>query len=179
MSASETTRTVSAGGANPSAPRKSAPGGRAAKAFALLALTLTIAGVAMSSYLAFENLQGESGVCTGVAHGCATVQQSPYGKILGVPVSVIGLGGYVLLAALAMVWLTDFRGGRAFAAFLGFNACLAAALFSAYLTYLEAFVINAWCIYCLTSAALVTLLFVTWALLLLTEVRAARNQVES
>lgn len=61
-------------------------------------LVLAIAGTAISAYLAYENSQGKSGVCT-IAHGCSTVQQSKYGKILGIPISMPGLGLYVVLAA--------------------------------------------------------------------------------
>ena len=161
--------------ADPPSPVQPSVRGRVAKGAAVLALILAIAGTGMSAYLAVEKLQGESDVCTDVAHGCATVQQSPYGKIVGVPVSVLGLAGYIFLVGLAVAWLTGFRGGRAFAAFLGFYGTLAALLFSAYLTYLEAFVIDAWCIYCITSASLVSILFIRWGLIPYAEVRAARS----
>jgi uncharacterized membrane protein len=138
-------------------------------------IAIAIVGIGLSGYLGFENLQGESGVCTGVAHGCATVQQSEYGKIAGVPVSVLGLFAYGAIGALGLLWFMNFRGQRALIAFAGFNVTLAALMFSAYLTYLEAFVIDAWCIYCITSASLVTALMVCWSVVLRGEVLAARR----
>lgn len=72
-----------------------------AKAVVSVCLVLAIAGVAIAAYLAIENLQSRSGVCT-ITHGCQTVQQSRYGKLFGIPISVPGLGLYLLLGAGAL-----------------------------------------------------------------------------
>lgn len=143
-------------------------------ATAALILVIALLGAGVASYLAVENLQGKSGVCT-VVHGCSTVQQSSYGKILGIPVSVPGLALYVVLAAAAVGWLADFRGLRSQIAFLAFNGALFGFLFSMYLTYIEGWVLNAWCIYCIVSASLMTLLLLGWASLLAYEVRSRRT----
>ncbi len=81
-------------------------------ALTLALLLLALAGTAIAGYLAWENSQGKTGVCT-VVHGCATVQESKYGKVLGIPISVPGLGLYLVLVAAAVVVLVDFRGWRA------------------------------------------------------------------
>ncbi len=107
----------------------------------LATIVLALAGVAIAGYLAVENLRSKTGVCT-ITHGCQTVQQSKYGKILGVPVSVPGLMLYVVLLGAAVVWLTDFRGWRPLAAFLAFNGALLGFLFSAFLTFIEGFVLD-------------------------------------
>lgn len=130
-----------------------------------VALVLSVAGVGIATYNAFENLQGSAGVCT-VVHGCETVQKSHYGKILGIPISVPGVALYVVLTASALGWLFDFRGQRRLFTAIAFNAALFGFLFSAYLTYLEAFVINAWCIYCIASALILTALFIIWTVTL-------------
>jgi len=128
-------------------------------------LVLAIAGVAVAAYLAWENSQGRSGVCT-IAHGCSKVQQSRYGKMIGVPVSVPGLVLYTLLTVAAAAWLADHRGLRPVILVLAFYGALGGFLFSAYLTYLEAFVIDAWCIYCIASALIMTALFLGWSIML-------------
>jgi uncharacterized membrane protein len=143
---------------------------RGAIAIAAGLLLLALAGVAIASYLAWENSQGRSGVCT-IAHGCETVQKSRYGKLFGVPVSVPGLALYLVLAAAAITWLTNLRGWRPAATAVGFYFALFGFLFSGYLTYLEAFVIDAWCIYCITSASLLTVLLAGWAALFVREAR--------
>jgi len=141
----------------------------------LAALVLSLVGVGVAGYLVYENLQGQSGVCV-IAQGCQTVQQSRYGKILGVPVSVPGFALYAALALAAVAWLKDFRGLSPVALLVGFYGALAGTLFSAYLTYLEAFVIEAWCIYCIVSALLMTGLLLLWGTVFALTLRDARRE---
>lgn len=136
-------------------------------------IVLAVAGVGIAGYLAWENSRGESGVCT-IVHGCSTVQQSKYGKFLGVPVSIPGLGLYVVLALAGITWIANFRGWRPYAVLVGAFGAGFGFLFSMFLTYLEAFVIDAWCIYCIVSASLMTALLAGWGAMLIAEVRANR-----
>ncbi|MCC6421090.1 MAG: vitamin K epoxide reductase family protein [Gemmataceae bacterium] len=147
-----------------------ATGSRAAGAVAVGALALALIGMGVAGYLAVENLQGETGVCVGVK-GCATVQESRYGEILGMPVSVPGFLLYAGLAAAAAGFLADSRGRRADFALVGFLGALAGLLMSAYLTFVEAFVLDAWCSYCIVSALLTTGLFAAWSVLLASVMR--------
>ena len=135
------------------------------------ALVIALIGVVIATYLAFENVQGQSGVCTGVAASCERVQQSSYGKWFGVPVSVPGVALYSLLALTAIAWLTNVRGWRPYASFAGFNFALVGVIASAYFTSIEAFVLDAYCIYCLTSATLMCLLFAAWTTIVIRERR--------
>ena len=132
---------------------------------AVLAGALALAGTAVSGYLVIENLQGDTGVCVGV-HGCAEVQNSRYGKILGVPLSVPGVLLYGALIVLAFAWYRNVAGYRPEVALLGFLGALGGFLMSGYLTYLEAFVLDAWCSYCIVSALLMSALLVIWATIL-------------
>jgi uncharacterized membrane protein len=136
----------------------------------VLALLLATAGAGISAYLAVLNLQGETGVCVAV-HGCATVQNSRYGKIAGIPVSVPGVAVYATLILAAIGWRVDFRGRAPELAFVGFLCGLAGVLMSAYLTYVEAFVLDAWCIYCIASAILLVALFAIWSSVLVVTMR--------
>lgn len=152
-------------------PGQVRPGWKTLLVSALLALALC--GGAVAAYLAWENSRGESGVCT-IVHGCSTVQQSKYGKFAGVPVSIPGLGLYLVLVTAALVWLTNFRGLRPYAVVVGAFGSLFGFLLSLFLTYLEAYVIDAWCIYCIVSASLLTALVAGWGAILLAEMRANR-----
>ena len=79
---------------------------------------------------------------------CDLVNKGPYGEIYGFPVAAIGLIGYVMMGILAMHFsrTKDPVIGKALL------LMLAGALgFSLYLSYLEAFVIHAWCLVCLAS----------------------------
>ena len=117
----------------------------------LAGLGLALAGIAIASYLTWVHYADTQAVCVGGGGGCERVQTSEYAELAGVPVAVIGLIGYVaMLAAIATP---------------GESAMLAAALgglagfgFSAYLTYLELFVIDAICQWCVASAVVMTAL---------------------
>ncbi len=101
--------------------------------------------------MALTEFNGGTPLCVAGGNGCETVAQSKYSHLAGVNVAAIGAGGYVLiLGAVAL------RGdpGR----FAGLMLSLIGFGFSAYLTYLELFVIDALCQWCVASAALMTVL---------------------
>jgi uncharacterized membrane protein len=92
--------------------------------------------------------------------GCETVQHSPWAVLFGVPVPLIGLAGYGVLLLVALLGVeSPWSRHRAIPLLLAGGATLGL-LFSAYLTYLEAFVIHAWCRWCIASAVLAVLIFV-------------------
>jgi uncharacterized membrane protein len=117
-------------------------------------LLITVAGILIAGYLAYVEVTLSDAVC-GVVGECNTVQQSAYARIAGVPVGVLGIVGYLLLSTL---WVIK-RGQPSLwvDAALFFGALLGV-VFSAYLTFLEPFVIGASCVWCLTSAVLMLLL---------------------
>lgn len=117
----------------------------------LLALTAAT-GVLISAYLTWTHLRGVVPVCVAGGGGCETVQTSRYSEILGVPVAALGLAAYAgLLLSAALKGET--------AALLGLFVALVGTLFSAYLTYLELFVIGAICQWCVASATLIAVCF--------------------
>ena len=116
---------------------------------------LAALGVAVSAYLTGVHYGGTPLLCTG-AGGCEQVQASRFATVAGVPVALLGLGLYLALLGIA-IWRG--RGGDATPApvlLVLFGLALAGTLYSAYLTYLELFVIGAICPWCVTSAMLVT-----------------------
>ncbi len=113
---------------------------------------LAVAGLLLSAYLTWVHLVGAEPVCAFGGGGCRAVQASSYAAVMGVPVPMLGLAGYAGLLLAAVL-----RGEAG--AYLGLLVALVGALFSAYLTYLEAFVIHAWCQWCVVSAVVVSLIF--------------------
>jgi uncharacterized membrane protein len=109
-------------------------------------------GLLVSGYLTWVHYSGGLALCTGAA-GCETVQASRYAVVAGTPVALLGAFAYVGLLALAL-WRprspTPAEGRRVAL----FGLALAGALYSAYLTYLELFVIGAICPWCVSSALL-------------------------
>jgi uncharacterized membrane protein len=107
---------------------------------------LAVAGLLISAYLTWVHYMGVAPICVGGSGGCETVQTSSYATILGVPVAVVGLVGYS-----SLLFSASLRG--AVGVYLGFLVALVGTLFSAYLTYLEVFVIHAICEWCVASGA--------------------------
>jgi uncharacterized membrane protein len=127
----------------------------------LAALAVAGLGVCVAGYLTYVHYAGLEPFCAGGGHGCERVQSSSYAKLGGIPVAVLGLAGYL---AIAGALLAPGERARLAAAALAVTG----AGFSAYLTYLELFVIDAICQWCVASAVLLTLLAVltAWRLVL-------------
>lgn len=120
-------------------------------------IVLILAGSGVAGYLAYVETQMIFAVC-GPIGDCNAVQSSPYARLFGVlPVGILGLLGYLALMAvrLAYKYLPQFR-RLLVISLMGLSGF--AVVFSIYLTYLEPFVIKAVCLWCLTSAVIVTLL---------------------
>jgi uncharacterized membrane protein len=117
------------------------------------AVALSVIGIAIASYLVYVHYADVKPICS-ISHGCETVQKSKYAKLAGVPVALIGLGGYV--AILASLFIRSEVGRLA-----GAGLALVGIGFSAWLTYLEAARIHAWCQWCVGSAIVMTLLAIT------------------
>ncbi len=110
-------------------------------------LVLAALATAIGAYLSFERSRGRLPPCPVGGGGCAAVQRSKYAELAGIPVSTLGaLGGATLLGSLFLRTPS--------APVITFAIAGTGALFSAYLTVLEGFVIDAWCTWCLVSAAI-------------------------
>lgn len=114
---------------------------------------LAFLGLADALYLAVLHWQGEVPPCHGYT-GCATVNSSPYAEIFGVPIAALGAALYVTVLGVAL-WRLQIR-GLAFAqsTLLLYSLILSGAVFMAYLTAIEAFVLHAYCYWCLGLAAI-------------------------
>jgi uncharacterized membrane protein len=123
---------------------------------------LAMAGLLISSYLTYAYVFGGPILCNG-GHGCEEVRASQQANFFGVPTPAYGVLFYVVLAGLA--WLIGVvKESWLLGALRLWTA--GGVVVSAYLTYLEAFVINAWCWWCVASAVVATLAFlVVWCLL--------------
>jgi uncharacterized membrane protein len=122
-------------------------------------LILIAAGIFIASYLTYVKLFGIKPYCAGVGD-CEAVQTSPYAELFGVPVAIWGLLGYLALLVLFLVKRYDWRNLGWVARQAFFLVTLVGVLYSAYLTYLELFVIDAICPWCVASAIVMAVLFV-------------------
>jgi len=120
---------------------------------------LSLIGLGIALYLSYVEVTGARAVC-GPVGDCNTVQQSSYARLLGVPVGVLGAGGYVVIGLLWLLAVSGPAARRLQAATWLFGATVVGTLFSLYLTFLEPFVIGATCAWCLGSAVTMTVLLV-------------------
>jgi uncharacterized membrane protein len=129
------------------------PRPRAGRGLRIATAVLALIGIGIAGYLTWVHYAGLSPVCVGGGGGCERVQSSSWASLAGVPVSLLGLIGYVgILASLALP--EDL--GRTVAALL----TLVGAGFSAWLTYVEIAKIGAICQWCVSSAVIMGLLAV-------------------
>ena len=89
----------------------------------------------------------------GETFDCDIVNRSEQSTVMGIPVAGIGVAGYALL-----LWLSTVRRSRPETPTQLLLAALAGLAFALYLTYVEAYVLMTWCILCLTSLALISLI---------------------
>lgn len=121
---------------------------------------LAAVGMGIAAYLSFVEVTGTLAVC-GPVGDCNTVQQSTWAHLFGVlPVGVLGLAGYVALLAAWVAARTagEPLAGKARGALWGM--AWVGTAFSAWLTFLEPFVIGATCAWCVSSALVMAVLLV-------------------
>ena len=116
-----------------------------------LVIVLVVIGAAVAAYLANIETSGSEAVC-GPVGDCNAVQESEYAELFGIPIGVLGVIGYVFIGGLWLVSRISTGAISDWAAVLIAAGAFAGTLFSAYLTFLEPFVIGATCMWCITSA---------------------------
>ena len=124
----------------------------------LLTPLLVAVGFVIAGYLSYVETQAVEAVC-GPIGDCNAVQSSSYASLFGVlPVGTLGMVGYtaILIAWLIQRLRNDKLADYASLALLGLG--LSGTLYSIYLTYLEIWVIEAVCMWCISSAVVMTLI---------------------
>jgi vitamin-K-epoxide reductase (warfarin-sensitive) len=110
---------------------------------------LAVVGIVASSLALREHYRTETSPCSiNDKWDCGIVNKSPFAQLWGVPVADIGIAGYVLLAAVA--WRRAYR--------LLLRLALAALAFSLYLAHIEKDILGVWCIYCVASLGVISLI---------------------
>jgi uncharacterized membrane protein len=119
----------------------------------VLVLVLSLAGIGASGYLTYTRWFDKSVACAGF-HSCNAVAESSYSHMGPIPVALLGLLGYAALLAVAAFWLRVGDRWGDWPLLLIWGMALGGAAYSAYLTYLELFVIDAVCIWCVAQAVI-------------------------
>jgi uncharacterized membrane protein len=118
------------------------------------AALMSLLGLFVSAYLYLYKI-GRIGTLACGSGGCETVQTSQWSRFAGVEVALIGLVGYAMLFVVGLIALQPSSDGRRWPADLLAALAAGGVLFTAYLTYLELFVIRAICRWCVGSAAII------------------------
>ncbi|MBN1284223.1 MAG: vitamin K epoxide reductase family protein [Anaerolineae bacterium] len=133
----------------------------------MASVALSILGMLVAGYLSYAELVGTgSMVCPshgemlfGLPIDCGSVNLSQYAKVGPMPVALLGLGGYITI--LGVLVLEDRLAIlEEYGHFLFFGLTLFGFAFSIYLTWVEVTQIKAFCSWCVTSAVLMTLMFI-------------------
>ena len=111
----------------------------------LAALGIVVSSLALREHYRTE---GDSPCSINERWDCGIVNHSPYATLAGIPVAALGIAGYLLMAALA--WRRAYRTLLA--------AALAGLSYSLYLAHIEAHVLGVWCIYCVISLGIISLI---------------------
>jgi vitamin-K-epoxide reductase (warfarin-sensitive) len=113
-------------------------------------VVLAIFGMIVSALALREHYrtEGDSPCSINERWDCGIVNKSPYAMLAGVPVAALGMFGYFLMAVLA--WRRVYTGVCAFA-LLGLG-------FSLYLAHIEKDILGVWCIYCVISLGIISLM---------------------
>jgi len=126
------------------------------QAIALLALV----GLFVAVYLWLHAIGIGGAIKCGASGGCEVVQTSRWAVFLGQPVALYGVIGYVVILIVALAALRPVALVQRGWGVLLVGLATVGALFTAYLTYLELFVIHAICRWCFGSAMIITLIWI-------------------
>lgn len=132
-------------------------------------VALAALGVLVSIYMTIYKLTDNNTMCLGNG-SCAAVNESAYSEVFGIPVALVGVGGYlaILLVLLlerypALLRFGNFGKGRFFkenGPLVVFGLGVGGFGFTLYLVYVEVFILEAWCPFCVISQVTMTILFI-------------------
>jgi len=131
---------------------------------------LALAGVFVASVLTYGHATKKSLGCT-LTTGCDIIARTPLAKVAGIPTAVLGLLAYLALVGIAFMRISKPNPLRATLTTVGFIMSIVGVIFSAILMYNSFFVYEAKCQWCIASAVIMALTFLTYA--------AAKSQPES
>jgi len=115
----------------------------------VVAALLALVGLTDALYLTVQHLSGRSVPCS-VTGGCEEVLTSAYAVVAGIPLAALGAAAYFSAFSLSTLAAFGYRS----AARLLLPLVATMVLVSVWLFYLQAFVIRAFCQFCLLSAAI-------------------------
>jgi uncharacterized membrane protein/thiol-disulfide isomerase/thioredoxin len=127
-------------------------------------IILGVLGMFVAGVLTVEHIFQLEIPCT-TGGGCETVARHPLSYVMGVPVAYFGLGGYILLTAIAIVRGFTGQYYSRFLTLIGYGGAAFGTITSLYLQFQSLTKIHALCIWCITSALIMVITFVFYTIL--------------
>lgn len=119
---------------------------------------LSIIGIFIAIYLSYVEVTETIAVC-GPVGDCNTVQQSSYATLFGIlPIGLLGIAGYIAIFVAWLIFHFNAKNSQKLLAYLIWGMAWFGVLFSIYLTFLEPFIIGATCMWCISSAIVMTII---------------------
>src|SRR3989344_3523616 len=125
----------------------------------IIIILAAIAGILIAGYIRYKKTAHQVLVCP-LHSNCEAVTHSEFSRFFGIPVEVLGIGYYVITALSYAVFIVLPHLAGAYSIFALLVLSAIAFLFSAYLTFIQAFTLKQWCTWCLFSAGLCTVIFI-------------------
>jgi uncharacterized membrane protein len=121
----------------------------------LVIIVLTVLGLLVAGYLTWSHYSGEPVYC-GQSGSCELVNSSRFAYLGSIPVALIGLLGYLVILVLSLIPPKE---DRQWPMLLIFGGALIGVMLQWYLFYIEVAVLRAICYWCVTSQAIITVIF--------------------
>jgi len=121
-------------------------------------IALTVIGLLVSIYMTIYKITSNDNMCVG-SKDCSVVNASKYSEVNGIPVAMVGILGYASI--LGIHWLEKKNGFfEKNGTMILFGITLVGFFFTLWLIYVEVTLLKAYCPFCLTSQAAMTLIFI-------------------
>ncbi len=121
----------------------------------MLTLAVVALGILNTIYLTFKSVRNEAVYCLFLPdEWCEKVQHSKYSKTFGIPNPYLGLGMLSVILTLLLLYVNGIIPLWPAMGLISFGF-----LFSMYFLYIQAFIIKAFCTWCVVSAVVFTALF--------------------
>jgi len=126
----------------------------------LIIIIASLIGLAIAGYIHRKKVAGEKLVCP-IGTDCQEVIYSPYSKFLEMPVENLGVFYYLIIALSYTLFLFFPSWNADNLSFATLSLTTVAFLFSIYLLFVQIIILRKWCSWCLGSAILCTIIFVS------------------
>lgn len=144
----------------------------------LVIIVSGLTGASIAGYIHGKKFRNDKLVCP-VGSDCEVVIYSKYSKFLGIPIENLGVIYYLTVALSYTVLFLFPKPNSEILSFFTLSITTLAFLFSLYLTYIQAVNLRQWCVWCLLSAGLCTIIFLSvWSFSEINLVEFLNNFVE-